>query len=387
MPASSNVLQGHPVFTPERKTTTPRFGSTRFPDILNVSDIDDTFLPWKTGQYNIEVSHPILEKLKAAFLDLQDRFINAFVTGRGLSSMKRLAHFFKDVPVQFLALDNGKHLFINRRNEPAEKWIGSLSADAEDQDWKNHLKTRAKWDHELLLETAKTTLTQDGFQGVSNHGHEGLAMPEDHIYQRKVPNYPNPLVQTLVDLWRMLLGRPAPALMPLNLMINPDESAFHLLKGEKQDRKFYTRWGDNFAKTVATQLARHNNPVQWERSDHGHYLYYFFTPKTIVINKASVVDFLLRQKLSVKNSQHLKAVLTYGDSQNDIPLLSRRHFTTVDGRKLPVFPTLSGTKLLDNIAVKTHPRLIVAQQNGDLVPAMTQHLTQVGKIQEQKAVQ
>lgn len=361
-----------------------RFGSETqpSPDILYASDIDNTFLPWKDGKYNLEIHPQPFEALKATVLKFQDRFLMSFVSGRGLSAIKVLADYFKEIPIRFLALDNGKQLFENHLKLPADQWLRQLSAADNDKDWEKELKTEAKWDSKVLIQTTLQTLNEKGFREVSPDQRPAIAMETDHVFEATVPAYPNPILNAFntvfSKVYNTLSSKPiASGPVSVKAIVNPDETVLYLLTENPATDPVAKRWGQHLTQNLIKKLNKNGYPIKAQTSKHPEYFYFFYEPKIKEVNKASVIDFILSKKYPEALAKGIQGVFTFGDSQNDVAMLQRRNFTGPNQRQIPAYPTLSGTDLAEEKTLKNHPRLQISQQQGALSSAVLSNLAKV----------
>ncbi len=332
------------------------------PALLVASDFDDTYVRWR--DYNHRVNHSYLKQNQEAMRTVSQNGLFGIITGRGLSSLKPFARYFKPMRLDFVAVDNGKELFLNSGRQPAVTWLQGLTHAQADVAWKKELQKTARWDQAEVMKSIFDQLSEAGFQRIPVSEYPSFALKTDVVVKKTV--------HITAQNWQRLGLKQAPersVRLPVTISIVPDESALYVLKENSAFASVYKAIGQTLARQIETRVA-HKSSLSFRYSDHGFYDYYFGAPEGHTISKASIIDFLLQKRLPKSILKTLKGVFVFGDSRNDVPMLERHEYATRLKTTLPSYCVVSGPTLKNLPELKTHPRRTDAPRQGQLKKAI-----------------
>ncbi len=351
----SNVEQAHLINNVQNCFL--RFQNKKPPDILLVTDVDHSIIPWEKEKYKKSVDLLALKNNQSVLRDIQERSITALVTGLGWRSMKEINSYFEGFPViDFLSCDNGKgDFFFNQNEHLPHEWIKQLKLEDSNFGWQSYMKDKVGWDKVLVMSTFHEALQESGF----NDTKQILPMTYP-FYIIKQANIQNTNV---------------------SLVIDPDESSFYLKKEPGILPKFYEDLSKDLSELIKDKLKKTGASINYTVSDHDNYFYSFFYPNNgTEINKASIMDYLF-EICPDEITKDIKAIIAIGDSGNDRHLVP--HAIRVSNNKtIPVYSIFSGTGLVNKPPFSNHPRIEIAQNTGDVGNAIRNVVSKIDQINQ-----
>ena len=325
--------------------------------VLLIADVDHSLLPWKEGNYKQFLDDEILARNKTALQEFEQRLITVIVTGLGFRAMQNIAHHFDGFPsFDAISFDNGKELYLNDTNKTPKDWIEELEMSDKDENWQNYMKNKVHWDRNIVIETLIEVLSESGFKAVKG----------------KLPEIAYPHYMVLeAELFYQGQSR-----IPVQIIIDPDESSMYMVKDSGIDSKVYEGIGRNLGEEITQRLDLKNNQARYSLSEHDNYFYFFFSPgHEINVTKASIPDYLL--EIFPKDIlSNLKAGIGIGDSENDTHL----EILELATLGIPFYPIASGTDLLTNQTINNHPRIEIAHIKGDIASAIRKQVVKIDAI-------
>ncbi len=319
-------------------------GSPNDPRVLVFSDIDDTFVPWKS--YNQVADVDKLGRTKDTLNKYDGKTINGLCSARGLSQIQQLAPFFKGIPLQFIGANGGQQVYINSKNQPAEEWLTGLKVHESDRAWDKEVSHRSGgFNTQLVMRATHGVLKDFGFQKCA------VPLPPPH-HERDAFVAPVPggkkgevAVVALTKDQTTLMFRAD--FKDVNKPLTPAHRDF----ARKLARNLEERLTKQGVKLTAKQFV--------DRSCHQIYL---IEPNNI--SKESLVSYLVRRYPSVQ------AVITAGDNTNDTMLLPDAflgvpNHRIVSGDRPEVAKVMEGHENVERVPF------------GELSPALDSHLSQL----------
>ena len=346
----SSITLSNPVHSlaTKSKQVYRRINLENTPDILLVSDIDHSILPWKDGKYKVEVDEDTLTNNYRAILDSQNRIFTVLVTGLDLPSVQQMRRHFNNSPiVDGLSTDNGKGgLFTNNDGIETTKWLDGIGIKNQSIEWEAFVKEQAGWDQDLFLKAVfKELLLNRKLKEVKDSNIK-MAYPHYSVYQSQD--------DTSLDS------------LPITLISGPYESAIYLMKNSNVSDEKTKELGIQIAKDICSNYSKDgNSKIKFKMSEHDDYYYLFFSPDNgIEIDKALAMDFIVRQ-LPDEILENMKAGIAIGDSENDTHL--KIESIELPSKKiLPFHAIFSGTDLLGNEDFSKHPRKEISYLRGNV---------------------
>ena len=318
-----------------------RFQNKPAPDIMLITDVDHSIIPWEKDKYKIAVNSKALSNNKIVLSNINDRLITALVTGLGWRSMQEISSHFDGFPViDFLSCDNGKgDLFFNQKELLPFQWLKQIGLKDSNVEWQSYIKNKVGWDQSLVMSAFNQVLHKQGFKDTNT------VLPMTYqFYIIKQGLIQNNLVSIVID---------------------PDESSLYIKKEEHLPTVFYEELTKDISSLIKDQLKQAGSNVDFTVSDHDNYFYSFFYPNNgTEINKASVINYIF-EICPNEIAQNIKAVIAIGDSANDTHLIPHE-IKLSNNRTIPVYSIMSGTGLINKPAFATHPRIEIAKDTGDV---------------------
>ncbi len=324
-----------------------RFTGGQLPAFAVGADIDHSIVPWKENKYRKEVNAEGLRGNQLAFRQVQNTALFVVLTGIDLKSVQEISSELNGFPpIDILATDNGLEMHVNNKGEPSGIWLAKGRNIDSNNDWEAFLQTEAKWDRASFSQTMFRVLNNFGLREVT----ENTNCPEIA--------YSHHTIFKTVDL-------------PVNAVFCSGESAIYLLKEESLPIELVQEFGDVLARNIVKKYNEINpgSKVKYKLSEHDKYFYIFFSPNNeIKIDKASAFEASLKfLPQNIRDS--LKYAVVIGDSENDTHVrLGEVTVPWSSSRIIPVYAIISGkySHLLDDKEVMNHPRLVVAEEMGNI---------------------
>ncbi len=351
----------HPHANQKLLTPWPAFGRRAKPSAAKVAvsmDIDNTLIRW--GAWSSDPDEVGLARTAKVLNDNRAQVVSILNTGRSLSAMQRIAPVLRDVPVDYMVLNNGQEIYINRDAERTDRWLAGLTPKDQDRRWRQSVRDVTGWDFKhVLLPRLRSFLADEGFTAVetppSFTRHPVIQKPirdGDRLMAVLVPDQSGIIFTTASGAFTEAHQAQADAMMAtfkedLEASGVHAESAgyyfSHRLSGEP-DRRFYHAW---------------------------------LSPQGV--SKASGLQRILRREPAVK------AVITAGDhGYNDTEILTRKAFADRHHRPVPNYPILCGEDENGELA-RLLPQKIAAEriayaEPGRIAPAIAQHLEALQRL-------
>lgn len=305
--------------------------------VLISLDFDDTLIRWT--EYGKQADELAFKRTRKRLKKLYPQSVIVINTGRALPSVQSLAHFFKHIPVDVLALNNGQELYLNKQRKRADRWIHGLKASKQHRPWKQGIVNQTNWHGNQVKKTVWKTLKEHGFKLHASF-QEGAK-----VYRTTTPHGEQ------VDARRDY--EPAFALTTYTPTLS---DRVHQLSRELAEKiKQALRYRGILAHYYPFHFRK--QPTKNETFFYGGHC---FTPEGV--HKGAVVDYL------VKKLPHIKAVITGGDYYNDLEMLRSPAYINGHGNQVPNYAVISGESS-GLIPLVTHGQVEVAAK-GDIGSAL-----------------
>lgn len=318
--------------------------------ILLSTDFDDTLVHWQNaalGADELALTRNI-QTIQAARPHLTVH-IN---TGRGLGSMqeatRRIQSLMARLPLDFLSLNNGQELYVNRRQQRADRWILSLTPADREPGWAFRIQQNTGWHAPSVAQVRNHVLERAGFQPelrprpAALDGSSGARVFSKTVRGQTLrlehnPSQPGFLLYALDEQGQPFFG-PAQKRMGMSLLAQ-------MQKALASPRSIRRMTQNPQATAVQTNpgFLLHRNGLTAVAG--------IFTLLPQGIHKGSAIEELLQHHLP-----HTEAVITAGDqSYNDLEAMAPSHYPghhEIAPADIPNYPIVSGTdaKLLDSVA-------------------------------------
>ena len=284
--------------------------------VLVASDIDETFISWQ-DKYDLSKGPKsgVLEKQQAFFEQEQVKEHSELflTTGRGLTDLKRVAHYLKPFDLYGVGTANGQQLFMNTHidGQDTEEWIDSLKAPQSNQDWQT---IQGGWNLVHAVRDNEQTFKTLGYHPIQ------VKQKTDTFFNSKDARaFNNDTVHTRIEFF-------------------PDQAYFRV----SADHSY--NLDDNVinqeAKRIETHLAQSLTPqtdlpihtfIQYRPGE----AFIHFGPEGI--NKGEQVQYVLSTYMP--NAQ---ALITAGDSPNDESMLTKQGYQNALDKPVAHYPTQVG---------------------------------------------
>lgn len=337
--------------------------------VLLVSDIDDTFLAWNPDHSAVDDIK--LANIKKVLKENRASVTTVLNTGRGLSLAKVVAPYLKNVDVDYLVLQNGQEVYLNKSNKPADEWLKDLTHDDRNAQWEKYLKHKTGWSFPKYRLTFNNLIAKEGFKAVKLGNLLGNAQFNGFTAYLKPLSFKQGVVIYRFDdhagFGVVGVNFKPHTQEPESLVFNPS----------------FRQYADNFLKTLLLKLqyegmdVRHREMSVTQASENPvKFPVFSVTPKNF--DKDDVVDGLIK---TLAEPDSVKGVITAGDSPyNDIELLTRETFSDTDGNQTtPSYAIQSGARPEITDALKNHPRTTQVE-TGNLAPALKKYIGQILNI-------
>lgn len=317
------------------------------PNKIVLADLDDTLIPWVKFRKN--VNKDFLSGNQHAFKEAYGKALIGAVTGLDFMSVRKIRYLPNGFPVldgfpppDFISTDNGMRFYSNIEGKYSS--FGELVAKTKpedfDKDVEAFIKENTGWDRDLFFKFLSGELRKEGFNKLlPNKKRPDLAYPHCKVYKK-------------ADKFNSFA------------VFSKGESAVYMLMNPKIDFDLRENAAISFGEKITKRYKREfGKGIKFNVSNHGHYLYIFFSPVgKIQINKASVFD-IIANKLSRDTLKEIKAGIALGDGPNDTHL-------KVEEIELPLEEPVSvfawaigsGNSLKKDKEVSSHPRVFWTEQ-------------------------
>lgn len=337
MSAALQPLASAPLSRPD----SGRFGQARplyrnnpKPVLLSM-DFDHTLIRWLKGDDKTFDELGLQRNVNA----VRDAYPVAAVhlnTGRGLHYFQRAARaaapILARMPLDYLSLDNGRELYVNKRHQRADRWIAGLKTTDTEASWQKKIG----WDAATVNAAIRQLVLEAGFVQT---GIESSANLTEVRYQKTG----GALTWTLKTLDNpsafLVYARPR----------DGETSVF-----EEPQRAEGRRMAERLIRQLAGLGIEARYGLEEKHDGNVHYGFFVFAPARV--DKAAAIREVLGHYLG--NPQ---AVITAGDSSyNDTPALGPEAFTTDSNRTVANYPIVVGGDPALAAAVQGNPRHAVA---------------------------
>lgn len=317
-----------------------RFLSNKL-EIIALADLDDTLIPWT--KFRKSVNKKFLSDNQSAFKEAYGRTLIGAVTGLDFRSVKEIKDLLNGFPpFDFLSTDNGMVFYSNNDNQCSSfgQWVAKTEPEDFDKEWEDFIKGNTGWDRKQFFSILTDKLGEDGFKKLlPREKTPDLAYPHCKVYKR-------------ADLFNSFA------------VFSEGESAIYMLMNPKVNLDLRENEARSFAEAVRERYkSESKKEIKFNISDHGNYLYIFFSPVgNIQISKASVFP-LIVNKLPKNKLKEVKAAVGFGDSKNDDHLKVKEVRLPLEKPfSIPVYSIHSGDSLKNDKEYSEHPRIFYAQQ-------------------------
>ena len=326
-----------------------RFAGSELSDFIIGTDLDHSFIPWGENAYrNKEKVNKCLQSNHQAFEEVKGRAVVAGLTGIDYDSVLEINDLLPMLDI--LATNNGLEVRVNNNSEPSKKWLAKNRKLNANPDWESFIKNKGGWDKNLFIKALNIALNNLGYVvEITDESHRPKIAYPHHAVRKSY--YNNETV-----------------------MYSSGESAVYLLKEADGSSSDYKLSGETLAMRVIgtyNEISR-GHKVQFKISEHDTYFYIFFSPSNeITINKASAFEASLHF-LSEEIKDRIKFGIGIGDSDNDgcLGKLTEITLPSKIPKMIPFYFIVSGrnSSLLQDPKIKHHPRLFIAEKEGDIGP-------------------
>jgi hypothetical protein len=329
--------------------------------VIGAYDFDKTAMPWlpkhvrddqikwedKTIRHDELAFQRYLKTLHHFAAD-SDTVIN---TGRGIRGVQEVAPLMARIPFVALGLNDGQQLFVlpplNQRQDPVQarrQWIESLTLDQLDQPW---LEELSGWSTTQVLKDLRELMPARHFQQETGPG-----QASKHLGVTKSYVFTQPVVggnSSKQDVWVVRL--------------DPDQAYLEINRaGEKKaTQEEIAAFTETLGHSLAEPLKKKWPNFSFHLTSFSERCFLHVAPENN--NKASLINFLANQRAEVTP----QAVISAGDTHNDVPLLSLNHLGGI-----PNYPIMVG----DSVSLKQ----VLAQRN-------LRHLETVGWNELDKGIE
>lgn len=290
------------------------------PVLLSV-DIDQTLIKWT--QFGLRHDEVALARTVKALQSAKDKSVILLNTGRGLDSIRQIAPLLKNVPFDYLALNNGMELYKPPTDKPVEPWLTQLSAKQQGRLWQKDIKAQTGLTTRTIIKAIHDVATREGF--VKSQGSSAR------------PGFTQVL----------------PSGETLTIERYPTEAAFAITGTAESLSPQQVLYVQGLAGKIAQALKQQGLDVVCKQGtfkrgipEGGEKRYTVFRYFPKAISKASVLQHVASQMPG------LRAVVTAGDHHdNDTEMLTQVFYKTACGKRVVNYPILSGNdpKLLDDL--------------------------------------
>lgn len=312
--------------------------------VLLSSDLDDTLLHWQGDHAAGGHDRQALQQTTQRLRYYSDRLAVHVNTGRGLTSMQHAAPYLKGVPIDYLSLNNGQELYVNRQRQRSDQWIANLTAADQEPVWRAWIAKQTGWQAPQVQTIMRSVIETAGYQVDDSFRFENDQFKHYVTFQRQLPNREIALVNWFPD---------QPVFTISGLRYHSQGGAYRVYDAPVAEE------GERLMAAIRHALAQQKiqiTPIPLVASYEGApFRMGVLTPAGI--NKASVIDALAQWYLP-----RLKAVLTAGDHPyNDSDMLLRDQYRgkkrlRLLRRSIPNYPILSGAHPAMVNPFAQHPR-------------------------------
>lgn len=341
----------------------PVFGRQAKPPAAKIAvslDVDNTLVRW--GSWSSNPDEVGLAHTAKVLNANRDRLVTVLNTGRSLSALQRIAGVLRDVPVDYLVLNNGQEIYFNRQNEPTDRWLSGLTPRDQDRRWRQSVRDVTGWDFKhVLLPRLKAFLAEEGFAATGK--------------QPDFTRHPT-LTQTSESKEN---GRLMAVLVPDQSGIIFTTASGDFTEAHQQEADaMMARFTDALkAAGVHAESAGYYFSHKLSDAPDRRFYHAWLSPRGIT--KASGLQRVLRREPGVK------AVITAGDhGYNDTEILTRSSFFSRHHQPVPNYPILCGEDENDELArllpQKIAEERIAYAHPGRIAPAIEEHLRQLRRL-------
>ncbi len=128
-------------------------------------DIDHTLVRW--GSDNADPDMLSLSETSEELQGHRPRALMGLSTARTLEQTRSLSSTLAQVPVDFIAINGGRHLFFNEQGRPSDEFVQGLRLDQADPIWKAQ-HAGLDWDDDLAERLNEQQLQSWGFERIPN---------------------------------------------------------------------------------------------------------------------------------------------------------------------------------------------------------------------------
>ncbi len=323
-------------------TSQPVFRSEAAPVLLS-TDLDLTLVSWQKADPGYD--EVALQGSVRAINRYRPQMAVHLNTGRGLASFKnavaRMPSAFSRLPVDFLSLNNGLELYVNRNHQRADQWIAGLRMEDQDPEYRDAIRRRTGWDFPEIKRARETVLARQGYveairPDLTPHNYRGMRTFVREFRGRTF------VVQCFDD--------------------QPGIKFFEQKDGASVFSPALSRYLHRLVNAIAAEAATRTGPLQTfkfadEVRDHGqHFGMYILMPKGV--DKGAAVRAVLDRFMLDP-----KAVITAGDHRhNDTELLTPWRFPVGNRGHVRNYPVLSGTDAVLARKLQKRPRALSVPQ-------------------------
>lgn len=341
-----------PPASPKFGQRKPLYSHNPKPYLLSL-DFDQTMIRWLKGDdkaFDELALRRNVDAIRASY-PISAVHVN---TGRGLHSFQKVAGvaspFLARMPLDYLSLDNGRELYVNKRHERADKWIARLRTTDAERSWQEKIG----WKPAIVNDAIRRLALEAGYVQVGTTANANMNMT---TYTRTG----NGLTWTLQALDN-----------PSAFLIYAEAAGEKNQVFDEPQRAHGRRLAEHLLGQLASLGIEARYGLEEKHAGDQNYGYFVFAPANV--DKGAAIRELLDHYFSKP-----QAVITAGDSSyNDTPALAPLAY---DGKK-PEQPVLNYPIVLgqDDVlakAVQDNPRHEISTESR-LDQAITRQLEKAG---------
>ena len=318
-------------------------------------DLDETFHDWVGGNRSSKkIANPRGLRAQNRFLaERQQDIAVIFNTSNTLRDMKKRIDLLQGAPLDGLILGNGKQVFINYAEKPAEEWLGELSEADSETEWDATVTNISNWSLPASKTVIRQTLLEEGYKPESGSDPDDLNGP--------------------------LVGN-APDGTPIRFEFLDTHSAFDLIVESDDDatRQKGEAETNRLAKKIKVNLERYCGmsvePTGFDMpvKEGGHLFVRDMAPAGV--HKGSALQYAL------KKIPNLEAVITAGDNElNDPQAMTSLNYLNANGELVPNLPVAMPERPAFVAKVGEHPN-VVWSKPGSMNPAIKRQLKKINLL-------
>ena len=315
-------------------------------------DLDETYHQWVGGNRRSgKIANPWGLRAQNRFLDAhRDDVAVVFNTSNTLRDMKKRIALLQGAPLDALVLENGKKVFLNPDEIPAEAWLTRLTEEDSDAGWDATVQNISNWSLIPAKRVIRQTLLEEGYTSDA---------PDD-VHKPMSGTLPNGT--------------------PVKLEFLDTHSAFDLITPDNDPATLVAAQAetDRLAEKIIRNMVRNAGILvdasgfDMPEKTGGHLYVKDFEPAGV--NKGSALQYI------VKKMPQLQAVITAGDNElNDPPAMTRLNYINAQGELVPNLPIVMSARPAFTEAMADHPNAVNGTP-GSINPALKKQLKKLDRL-------